>query len=160
MLPLQAFCCLEQSLRSWQRLVSSVCSLYAAKLHCAPCSSLACRAVPNHPLAAKALKENRIYRYAIIRTLSRLRGPSRCAVYELDGPDRSGVTKLFRKPWMMTTIMFIGMSFCIPIGYIDDYWQRRKQLKAMALFCDHLYGMAGSIFEVSIVIVQCGSPNR
>ncbi|CAK0787430.1 hypothetical protein CVIRNUC_010650 [Coccomyxa viridis] len=50
-------------------------------------------------------------------------------VYELDGPDRSGVTKLFRKPWMMTTIMFIGMSFCIPIGYIEEFWQRRKQLK-------------------------------
>lgn len=50
-----------------------------------------------------------------------------CAVYELDGPDRSGVNKLFRKPWAMTTIMFIGMSFCIPIGYIDDFWQRRKQ---------------------------------
>ena len=58
-----------------------------------------------------------------------LRGLSRCAVYELDGPDRSGVTKLFRKPWMMTTIMFIGMSFCIPIGYIEEFWQRRKQLK-------------------------------
>ena len=58
-----------------------------------------------------------------------LRGLSQCAVYELDGPDRSGVTKLFRKPWMMTTIMFIGMSFCIPIGYIEEYRQRRKQLK-------------------------------
>ncbi len=28
---------------------------------------------------------------------------------------------------MMTTIMFIGMSFCIPIGYAEEYWQRRKQ---------------------------------
>lgn len=51
------------------------------------------------------------------------------AVYELDGPDRSGNNKLFRKPWMMTTIMFIGMSFCIPIGCADAYWQRRKQRK-------------------------------
>ena len=25
--------------------------------------------------------------------------------------------------------MFIGMSFCIPIGYIEEFWQRRKQLK-------------------------------
>ncbi len=51
------------------------------------------------------------------------------AVYELDGPDRSGVNKLFRKPWMMTTIMFIGMSFCIPIAYAEAFWQRRKQRK-------------------------------
>ncbi|CAL5222410.1 g4769 [Coccomyxa viridis] len=50
-------------------------------------------------------------------------------VYELDGPDRSGVNKLFRKPWMMTTIMFIGMSFCIPIAYAEAFWQRRKQRK-------------------------------
>ena len=30
---------------------------------------------------------------------------------------------------MMTTIMFIGMSFCIPIAYAEAYWQRRKQRK-------------------------------
>ena len=28
---------------------------------------------------------------------------------------------------MMTTIMFIGMSFCIPIGYAEEYWQRHRQ---------------------------------
>ena len=58
-----------------------------------------------------------------------LRLVSYYAVYELDGPDRSGVNKLFRKPWMMTTIMFIGMSFCIPIAYAEAFWQRRKQRK-------------------------------
>ena len=30
---------------------------------------------------------------------------------------------------MMTTIMFIGMSFCIPIAYAEAFWQRRKQRK-------------------------------
>ena len=30
---------------------------------------------------------------------------------------------------MMTTIMFIGMSFCIPIAYAEAYWQRRRQRK-------------------------------
>lgn len=30
---------------------------------------------------------------------------------------------------MMTTIMFIGMSFCIPIAYAEAYFERRRQRK-------------------------------
>lgn len=50
------------------------------------------------------------------------------AVYELDGPDLEGNSKLFRKPWAMATNMFIGMSFCIPLAYLED----RRQKKALA----------------------------
>ncbi|KAL3137914.1 hypothetical protein ABBQ38_005161 [Trebouxia sp. C0009 RCD-2024] len=48
-------------------------------------------------------------------------------VYELSGNDFHGDEKLFRKPWATTTFMFFGMSFCLPIGWVYDYLQRRKQ---------------------------------
>ena len=48
------------------------------------------------------------------------------AVYELRAPGRDGREKLFEKPWAMTTVMFLGMSFCLPIAYAE---QRRLQKK-------------------------------
>ncbi|DBA93044.1 TPA: hypothetical protein ACH3X2_003375 [Trebouxia sp. C0005] len=48
-------------------------------------------------------------------------------VYELSGEDFHGNDKLFRKPWATTTFMFIGMSFCLPIGWAFDYFQRQKK---------------------------------
>lgn len=57
-------------------------------------------------------------------------------VYELQGPsleDRDHL-KLFRKPWAMTTVMFVGMSFCLPLAHLHEWRahsearrQRRKQ---------------------------------
>lgn len=47
-------------------------------------------------------------------------------VYELDGPDLDGKTKLFRKPWAMTANMFIGMSFCIPLAYLEERRARKQ----------------------------------
>ena len=47
-------------------------------------------------------------------------------MYELEGPDLDGKNKLFRKPWAMTLNMFIGMSFCIPLAYLEERRNRRK----------------------------------
>jgi len=47
-------------------------------------------------------------------------------VYELEGPIRDGEVVLFRRPWMMTTIMFIGMSFCIPLSYLEERRDKRR----------------------------------
>ena len=33
--------------------------------------------------------------------------------------------KFFTKPWAMTTVMFLGMSFCLPWAY----WQEHKHKK-------------------------------
>ena len=54
------------------------------------------------------------------------RPPARpCAVYELDGPGRDGKVKLFEKPWAMSTVMFLGMTFCLPLAY----WAERKEAR-------------------------------
>lgn len=46
-------------------------------------------------------------------------------VYELHGVGREGESKLFRKPWAMTTVMFLGMTMCLPLAYWNQY-QRKK----------------------------------
>lgn len=38
-------------------------------------------------------------------------------VYELKSSGLDGEEKLFQKPWCMTTVMFIGMTFCLPLAY-------------------------------------------
>ena len=53
---------------------------------------------------------------------------SDAAVYELNGPDLEGKNKLFRKPWAMTANMFIGMSFCIPLAYLEERGKRKKRM--------------------------------
>lgn len=55
------------------------------------------------------------------------------AVYELQGPDLDGNDKLFRKPWAMATNMFIGMSFCIPLFYLEEGRQRRRSAQSAGL---------------------------
>ena len=60
MLPSEAFCSSEQSLRSWQRLVSPTCSSHAADPPSASCPPLACSAVLSHLTAANASKEDPI----------------------------------------------------------------------------------------------------
>eukprot|EP00879_Flechtneria_rotunda_P007740 GHRR01008113.1.p1 GENE.GHRR01008113.1~~GHRR01008113.1.p1 ORF type:complete len:344 (+),score=105.70 GHRR01008113.1:147-1178(+) len=50
-------------------------------------------------------------------------------VYELKGVGLDGKLKLFQKPWAMTTTMFIGMSFCLPIAYYKDRKEQQKKQK-------------------------------
>lgn len=47
-------------------------------------------------------------------------------VYELDGIGRDGTEKTFEKPWAMTTVMFLGMTFCLPLAYFNEWHQKRK----------------------------------
>lgn len=39
-------------------------------------------------------------------------------VYELKSVGSDGTEKYFHKPWAMTAVMFIGMTFCLPLAYI------------------------------------------
>lgn len=55
-----------------------------------------------------------------------------CAVYELDGVGRDGQRKLFEKPWAMTTVMFCGMTFCLPLAYWVEYQEKCKRKAAAA----------------------------
>ena len=52
---------------------------------------------------------------------------SMLAAYELEGEGLDGHQKFFRKPWAMATIMFLGMSFCLPFAYIEEARARSKQ---------------------------------
>ena len=42
------------------------------------------------------------------------------AVYELRGPGKDGKEEYFTKPWAMTTVMFLGMTLCLPLAYWED----------------------------------------
>ena len=42
------------------------------------------------------------------------------AVYELKGPGKDGKEEYFTKPWAMTTVMFLGMTLCLPLAYWED----------------------------------------
>ncbi|PRW59396.1 Solute carrier family 35 member F6 isoform B [Chlorella sorokiniana] len=53
-------------------------------------------------------------------------------VYELDGPGRDGAVKNFQKPWAMTTVMFVAMSFCLPLAFWTERRERRRATKAAA----------------------------
>lgn len=54
------------------------------------------------------------------------------AVYELQGPGKDGYEKFFTKPWAMTTVMFLGMSFCLPWAYWEEYKHKRQARQALA----------------------------
>ncbi|KAL4517050.1 hypothetical protein Ndes2437B_g06667 [Nannochloris sp. 'desiccata'] len=41
-----------------------------------------------------------------------------------------GKIKNFEKPWAMTTVMFMGMTFCLPIAYIVEYRNKQAALEA------------------------------
>lgn len=53
------------------------------------------------------------------------------AVYELQGPDKQGNMKFFTKPWAMTTVMFLGMSFCLPWAYWQEHKHKRQAQEAL-----------------------------
>lgn len=48
-------------------------------------------------------------------------------VYELEGVGRDGKNRLFTKPWAMTTLMFVGMSLCLPLAYWQQFQARKKR---------------------------------
>ena len=52
------------------------------------------------------------------------------AVYELEGEGLDGQRKFFTKPWAMTTVMFLGMSFCLPLAYLEQWRARKGKLTA------------------------------
>jgi hypothetical protein len=54
------------------------------------------------------------------------------AVYELDGVSLDGHRHFFRKPWFMTTIMFVGMSFCLPLAYLEERSKNKREAAAAA----------------------------
>ena len=53
------------------------------------------------------------------------------AAYELEGVGRDGNIKTFAKPWAMTTVMFLGMSICLPLAYFEEARARRGRLTAV-----------------------------
>ena len=44
---------------------------------------------------------------------------------------RDGKLKVFAKPWAMTTVMFLGMSICLPLAYLEEARARRGKLTAV-----------------------------
>jgi hypothetical protein len=54
------------------------------------------------------------------------------AVYELSSEGLDGKEHFFRKPWFMTFIMFLGMSFCLPLAY----WEENAKMKSNARAAD------------------------
>ncbi|GLC68100.1 hypothetical protein PLESTF_000646000 [Pleodorina starrii] len=50
-------------------------------------------------------------------------------VYELKSTGKNGEEKYFRKPWAMTSLMFLGMSLCLPLAY---YQERRAKKRSEA----------------------------
>ena len=51
-------------------------------------------------------------------------------MYELQGPGIDGKNEYFTKPWAMTTVMFLGMSLCLPFAYWDDL-KRKAQRRSL-----------------------------
>lgn len=50
-------------------------------------------------------------------------------MYEVQSEGLDGDVKFFRKPWAMTTIMFMGMSLCLPLAFMEE---RQKTAAAAA----------------------------
>ena len=42
------------------------------------------------------------------------------SVYELQGEGLDGEMRYFRKPWFMTMLMFMGMSLCLPLAWLEE----------------------------------------
>ena len=49
------------------------------------------------------------------------------AVYEIEAPGRDGKLKPFEKPWACTAMMFVGMTFCLPLAYWVDARKAAKK---------------------------------
>lgn len=48
-------------------------------------------------------------------------------MYDLDGVGRDGEVKHFTKPWAMTTVMFLGMTFCLPLAYYVEHLNEKQK---------------------------------
>eukprot|EP00195_Chlamydomonas_chlamydogama_P015203 CAMPEP_0202889878 /NCGR_PEP_ID=MMETSP1392-20130828/425_1 /ASSEMBLY_ACC=CAM_ASM_000868 /TAXON_ID=225041 /ORGANISM="Chlamydomonas chlamydogama, Strain SAG 11-48b" /LENGTH=450 /DNA_ID=CAMNT_0049573309 /DNA_START=124 /DNA_END=1476 /DNA_ORIENTATION=+ len=51
-------------------------------------------------------------------------------VYELQSVGLDGQKKYFHKPWAMTSVMFLGMSLCLPLAYWEQHKKKRAQSEA------------------------------
>ena len=60
-----------------------------------------------------------------VKTRAEARWPR--AVYEIEAPGRDGKMKPFEKPWACTAMMFVGMTFCLPIAYWVDARKKAKK---------------------------------
>ncbi|CAG9463959.1 unnamed protein product [Pedinophyceae sp. YPF-701] len=54
-------------------------------------------------------------------------------VYELEGKGADGHVHLFLKPWAMTTVMFMGMSLCLPLAYYERHLAAQRKQEHMLL---------------------------
>ena len=68
------------------------------------------------------------------------------AVYELQGDGKNGQEKYFRKPWAMVLIMFIAMTFCLPVAWLEEWQASKKKRKDEAAI-----GLLGGGPEASAV---------
>lgn len=54
-------------------------------------------------------------------------------IYELKAPGRGDHLKHFHKPWACTTMMFVGMTFCLPLSWVINlvqYLHRSRSQRA------------------------------
>eukprot|EP00884_Botryococcus_braunii_P000695 jgi/Botrbrau1/10626/Bobra.154_1s0015.1 len=47
-------------------------------------------------------------------------------VYQLQGESAEGDIRYFRKPWLTTSLMFVAMSFCLPLAWMVDWHKSKK----------------------------------
>ncbi|WIA30810.1 hypothetical protein OEZ86_000868 [Tetradesmus obliquus] len=70
-------------------------------------------------------------------------------VYELKGVGLDGKEKLFQKPWAMTTTMFIGMTFCLPVAYYKE-WKQEQERKQKEDLEEPLLATANGVVKGSL----------
>lgn len=51
-------------------------------------------------------------------------------MYELRSEGLDGKQEFFTKPWAMTTLMFVGMSFCLPLSFAERRSRRNAATAA------------------------------
>ena len=51
-------------------------------------------------------------------------------MYEISSEGSDGKEHFFRKPWFMTTLMFVGMSFCLPLAWLEEHAKTRAAANA------------------------------
>uniref|UniRef100_A0A7S3QMG5 EamA domain-containing protein n=1 Tax=Dunaliella tertiolecta TaxID=3047 RepID=A0A7S3QMG5_DUNTE len=47
--------------------------------------------------------------------------------YELESTGEGGQKKFFHKPWAMTSLMFMGMTFCLPLAYYLESIEKKRR---------------------------------
>lgn len=64
-------------------------------------------------------------------------------VYELKSVGKDGEEKYFRKPWAMTSVMFLGMTLCLPLAYYQERKERRRVAEQEPLLAPDPSGEGG-----------------